>query len=311
MGNKNSGKHIYKIDENFFSIWTSQMAYVFGFTCADGNIHERTLSWDLSNNSESNFEILKSFNLAMRSNYPINIRRQSYRLRVSNYNLLKDIKNLGIIPNKSKILSYPFVPDEYLAHFLRGFLDGDGWVVTRVRKTGGKEICVGFCNGSYDFMKGLIDSLRRALKLNSFNLRKRIKITKNGNQSFCYQIEFYSDNANRILDFLYCNLNEHDLFLKRKYEKFIEAKRFFQEEEISKSFGRKALRLKETFKEDPKEIIKRLFSKEDLLPRKIASKLGISLSTLYRWMDKYEIRKFSERGSNEWLKRIIKSRGVN
>ena len=55
MGNKNSGKRVYKINNNFFKKWTPQMAYILGFTCAEGNVHGRTLSWDLSNKFESNF----------------------------------------------------------------------------------------------------------------------------------------------------------------------------------------------------------------------------------------------------------------
>ena len=37
----------YSVDESFFDKWTRQMAYILGFTFADGNIHHTSLSWDL------------------------------------------------------------------------------------------------------------------------------------------------------------------------------------------------------------------------------------------------------------------------
>jgi transcriptional regulator with PAS, ATPase and Fis domain len=85
---------------------------------------------------------------------------------------------------------------------------------------------------------------------------------------------------------------------------------FFNEEESSKLLGRKAFKLKENFNEHPPEIIKKLLLKDNLIPRKAALRLGISLSTLYRWMDKYKIRIFAKRGSNEWSQRIIKSKQI-
>jgi len=45
-----------------------------------------------------------------------------------------------------------------------------------------------------------------------------------------------------------------------------------------------------------------------LVPREIAKKLGVSLSTLYRWLDKSKVRTLSARGSEEWTKRILTSK---
>jgi hypothetical protein len=310
MGNVQSGKRKYKINQHFFSKWNSQMAYILGFSCADGNVYERTLSWELSNKFKSNFDLLKSFNFAMDSDYPIEIRNYSYKLRVSNKNILCDIKKLGIIPNKKKVLIFPIVPKKYLSHFIRGFLDGDGWIVTRVRKNDGGEICVGFSNGSQDFMNGLIKSLRFCLGFTKFNLRKRKKLMKNGEDTFWYQLEFYSNNANKLLNFMYGSINKQDLFLKRKYEKFLDSRKLFNEEEEIKKIGRKCLRLESRHGMNITGLISQYLYKDKLIPREIADKFGVSLSTLYRWMDKNKVRSFSKRSSIEWSKRIINSKGL-
>lgn len=40
-----------------------------------------------------------------------------------------DLINLhGIMPWKSYDVQFPFVPEEYLHHFIRGYFDGDGYV---------------------------------------------------------------------------------------------------------------------------------------------------------------------------------------
>ena len=40
----------------------------------------------------------------------------------------EDLKNLGIHPNKSLTVTFPNVPKKCLASFIRGVIDGDGWV---------------------------------------------------------------------------------------------------------------------------------------------------------------------------------------
>jgi hypothetical protein len=306
MGNKNSGKRLYTVNKDFFKSWSPDMAYILGFTCADGNVHERTLAWDLTDKDPSNFKLLQSFNRAMGSNYPITKRNNSHRIRISNPELLLDIKKLGIIPNKKKVLEFPQIPKEHLSHFIRGFLEGDGWIVTRIRKNGGKEICAGFSNGSPNFSKGLVKSLR-TMGLEKFNLRKRIKIMKNGKQTFWYQLEFYSRDAHRMLTYLYKDMKDKDIRLERKYKKYLEAMKFFEEQEKRKKLGRKNLKIQKKFGEETSELIRSLL-KENLIPREIAKKLNISLATLYRWMDKMKIRKLTKRGSKEWNNRIIKSK---
>jgi len=204
------------------------MAYILGFTCADGCIYHRTLSWELSNKFSSDKDLLKRFNMVLNSNYPIENRNKSVRLRIFSSEMISDLKKLGVIPNKIKILSFPTVPERYLGHFIRGFLDGDGWIITMIRKHGGKEICVGFSNGSRDFMNGLVYNLGNTLRIRNFNLRERKKFTKKGDVAITYQLEFYSDNAKRIIEFLYDGLNKENLFLKRKFKKQLTARQFYE-----------------------------------------------------------------------------------
>ena len=310
MGNLNSGKRIYSIRKDFFKVWSSNMAYIFGFTCADGNVYKKTLSWDLSNKSESNLELLNNFNKVLESNYPIKFKCFSHRLDIFNSVILEDIKKLGIVPNKKKVLLFPDVPERYIKDFIRGFLDGDGWITTRKRNEKYNEICVGFSNGSYNFMKGLIDVFQSRLGILQFNLRCREKKTKFGNISKTYQLEFYADNANKILLFLYRGLSKDDLFLTRKYKKYLEAQAFFDETKKIKKFGRKWIYTESSLGEIMENLLKKYVIVNKMLPKEVANEFRISLSTLYRWLDKSGVRTLEKRGSKEWSKRITFSKGL-
>ena len=307
MGNENSGKRVYNVNKKFFREWSPNMAYMLGFTCADGCVYQRTLSWELSNKFPSDKLLLERFSKELDSNYLVEEKAKSYRLRINNISLIKDLEKLGIVPNKTKILKFPRVPNNLLRHFVRGFLDGDGWIVTRVRKNGGKEICVGFSNGSLVFMNRLIYNLKNTLGIRNFNLRERKKLTKKGKIALTCQLEFYSDNASKIIHFLYDKLDNDNLFLERKFEKQLVARQFYEKTEKIKSFGNKWLSLEDHNKGDMVEILAGLLN-EDLMPREIAGKFGVSLSTLYRWLDKSGVRTLSQRGSEEWTKRILTSK---
>jgi hypothetical protein len=80
---------------------------------------------------------------------------------------------LGIPPNKSLIVSFPDVPVEFLPSFVRGVIDGDGWV----QKTG---YVMNITTGSIHFAEGLLSVFK------SWKLRTEITSTLSyaGNQIY-------------------------------------------------------------------------------------------------------------------------------
>jgi intein-encoded DNA endonuclease-like protein len=75
------------------------------------------------------------------------------------------LEKLGLCPNKSLTISFPKVPKKYLAHFIRGYFDGDGCV--NLWRTKGKDnilivrkLSVIFTSGSKDFLAGLHTALK-------------------------------------------------------------------------------------------------------------------------------------------------------
>lgn len=301
-----SGVRIHNVNHDFFKKWSPNMAYILGFTCADGCVYERSLSWELSNKVESEKILLEKFSKELGSTYEVEEKTKSFRLRINSFSMVNDIIAMGITQNKSKTIKFPFVPKEYLRHFIRGLLDGDGWISMR-NKRKSNEITLGFVGGSKFFMRELLKAIEFETNIKS-NLRVRKKISKKGFLSVYYKVDFYQANAYKIIKYLYDDLTENDLFLLRKNEKQIMARKLFEESQRRVKLGKKWVMRERERSVDILEELTRMFAQEKMLPIKIASKLNVSLSTIYRWIEKSGLRIMVKRGSDEWTKRILTSR---
>ncbi|WP_142247910.1 hypothetical protein [Alkalihalobacterium alkalinitrilicum] len=71
------------------------------------------------------------------------------------------MEKLGVSANKSLTVPFPEVPEEFLPSFVRGVIDGDGWV----QKTG---YVMNVTSGSLLFSEGLLSVYQ------SWNLRSEI-----------------------------------------------------------------------------------------------------------------------------------------
>lgn len=273
----------YKVNSEFFRNWNSQMAYILGFTFADGNIYSQTISWKLSN-TKANKRLLVKINQTLNSDYPIEEQKDYLRLRINHHLMVKDLNSLGVNPNKSKTAKFPKIPSSCLPHFVRGFLDGDGWITTKKEKM---EISVGFSNGSYEFLKELGECFKNQLSVSTFNLRERIRQTKNKKLSKTYMIEYYSDNAYKIIRYLYDNLKEEDLFLSRKYQKQLKAREIYEELKRGSKLWRQT---EKKHKTPMKELLHKLYFEDHLDGLKTAEKLNVHFSSIYRWLAKTGIK---------------------
>src|SRR5690625_5997972 len=84
---------------------------------------------------------------------------------------------MGISEGKSRVVEFPEVPDEYLSHFIRGVIDGDGWVQDR-------GYVMNVTNASKSFAESLHDIF------NDRGLNGRI--TEQGNRSEEHTAELQS-----------------------------------------------------------------------------------------------------------------------
>lgn len=131
------------INEDYFSVWSDNMAYILGFILADGNVYKNRLSIAIH---QKDVEILtfihKELNCSTNLCFYDTKTTPAVRLEISSKILIDDLKALGVESNKTFRLKLPIgLPDKYFYHFVRGFFDGDGSVSLKRGKELHSNIC--------------------------------------------------------------------------------------------------------------------------------------------------------------------------
>lgn len=219
LGNPRKGggrQSVYTISNGFFkNIDTENKAYILGFIYADGNISTSKNSISICL-KRTDREILEKIKKCMNSNYPLYETTGQYSIEypvtekvlfsVSSKELKEDLINIGCIPKKSDILSFPDIDDSLVHHFMRGYFDGDGTVF--IENQNG-NIRTGIIS-TYEFCKIFLDKL---------NLSENIAIhkEKRTNKNVHYFTIAKLEQVKATYDFLY---KDATIFLERKKEKF-------------------------------------------------------------------------------------------
>lgn len=232
------GSNRYRIKTDFFQKWSKKMAYVLGFLYADGAIEDSKTSsrTQYITFASKNKDILETIKRTLKSEHPIHYRpphkvlygndktyesAESYHLRIGSKRMYADLLEVGLLPNKSKIIRFPDdIPDKYLGHFVRGYFDGDGCVHLKKGRDKKRDIIlrglnVIFTSGSKSFLEGL------SARINKFIKPNQNKIC-DGHRA--YQLRYSTSDSIKWFKFLYKNTPK-GLYLKRKFEIFI---KYFQ-----------------------------------------------------------------------------------
>ena len=229
----NNPNRLKGVNHNYLdSLDTPNKAYFLGFMYADGciitkkqgqkqiviNLHERDVDILLKFKKELDFEGNLHFydgKKISRKNYKWK-RSNLYRLTVSSDRLCDNLIRLGCEPRKSHTCKFPTleqVPEWLMPHFIRGLMDGDGYIAKRqLTKT---------CNPTFSF--GIVGTLNicngvRKWLSNKLILNPRKKLRK------CKRIYgiAYANNKDMIKIYNYLYPKNVELFLLRKKNKFEE-----------------------------------------------------------------------------------------
>ncbi|EEL34330.1 MULTISPECIES: helix-turn-helix domain-containing protein [Bacillus cereus group] len=191
-----SWKRKYDLKEDYFKTWSNNMSYILGFIAADGVIQKENQCVSIS---QKESDILEDIKKELNTNQPLyqNKKTGVYMLNINSKTIKDDLMNIhGIMPCKSFNIEFPFVPEEYLHHFVRGYFDGDGYVKY-------ETYTVSFVGGSYSFMNSLNQVLQNH---NLLNQNKHYRVILTGRKS----IQLFSN-------WIY---KDKDIYLHRKYEEF-------------------------------------------------------------------------------------------
>ena len=218
----------FTLNQHYFdSIDNPNKAYILGLIYSDGNIsngldsHYR-LRITLQNGDKEILDRvkdeleftgtvkvreLKNKKTALMDNKPL-----IAELSISNKYMITRLKELGVVPAKSLICTYPNIPEEFDRDFIRGFFDGDGSIYERNEPSNPslkKGMRIEILSGSHELFWVMLRKIQKNVEGITdggvHDMKTKIRITKDKRQAL------------RILSWLY---EGSELYLDRKYQKY-------------------------------------------------------------------------------------------
>lgn len=202
----------YSLDEDYFgTINTPNKAYLLGVLMADGCVWVRKPKSCYCRLEMKDKELVEFFRDEIRANYPIKKRteKDTYYMTVCSEKLFDSLSKHGIVPRKTFITGYPETLNGFDSDFIRGYLDGDGFIVHYEGKYPRNRI--GWC-GNQKLLAGIEDKLKNACGIKHKELYRPI-----ANRSSILQYQSNGD-IEKLIGYLYENSN-NSFYLKRKRNK--------------------------------------------------------------------------------------------
>lgn len=222
----------YKKNHDFFeAINTPEKAYFLGFMYADGNnqIIQNTSSLSLNEKDKEILLKLGAFIFPNEKDLTAQVKiidrtkenkGISATLHMNSKKICLDLNQAGCIPNKTFLLKFPdynILNPLLHSHFIRGYFDGDGslyYANDPKHPTGCKII------STKEFLEGIKQILKPIGISCHISINKEPEQNTDPKNTFILNI---SGNRNilKFTNFIYDNSS---LFLKRKYERYLEFK---------------------------------------------------------------------------------------
>lgn len=216
------------VEDYFENIDTEIKAYFIGLMIADGNIFNPTGGRSLSTSitlQESDKYILEKFKNELCANNSLSFDgRGCYTMAIRSNKLANSLSKYGLIPQKTLKTYLPTnISDIFMNHLFRGILDGDGNIYVKMLHN-----CfvhrVSYC-GTHTLMHDMSIYL-----FNKLNLLHCPKVYDYRNRNLSeFKIQGFND-VNKFLNWIYTDAN---IFLTRKYEKYILFRNLIKEREIN------------------------------------------------------------------------------
>lgn len=221
---RRSPKKVTFYDEKFFEkIDSEEKAYILGLIMTDGYIIKDYIGIGIQLTKEDGYILDNIAAIIGAKHGTIKIKcdkkrknmpnaKDMVRLTVHSRKISEDIKKLGVVRKKSKIIRYNgCVPDKYMSSFFRGLIDGDGTV--GINSKNGNIWCQ-ICSSSKKFIEDL----------SKVDIGYKTSINKNftnykGKKSRMYTLRIGGGNEESIRFLKWIYHNKGEFYLRRKYAK--------------------------------------------------------------------------------------------
>ena len=202
--------------------WSSNFAYALGLLTTDGNLSSDRRHIDFtSQDKEQLINLKKCLNIKNKIGQKISgkSKRKISRIQFGDVNFYKFLIQIGLMQNKSKVLTNIKIIDKYFFDFLRGHFDGDGsfYSYWDTRWKSSFMFYTTFVSASGKHIQWLRGKIYKFLKI-------RGHISKSAYNSV-YQLRYAKAESLKLLPKLYYNSSILCLSRKRiKIEKAISLK---------------------------------------------------------------------------------------
>ncbi len=194
--------------------WSPGLAYAIGLITTDGCLsidgrHIILVSKDI--------QLLKTFKKVLNLKNKIGDKKSGYtgkkdchHIQFGDVIFYKWLLEIGLTPNKTKIIKELKIPDKYFFDFLRGSFDGDGTCYSYwdPRWHSSFMFYTAFTSSNLDYLKWLQNQINRLLKINGYIGRLHMG---------AYKLNYAKKESKRLISKMY--YRENLPCLKRKYKK--------------------------------------------------------------------------------------------
>ena len=159
-----------RVKDYFSIIDTPEKAYLLGIIQTDGSVRTSNRNAALTITQHKDYAWYIKAMLLNLSDYVGDTEDRNCRqLQVGSKQIVNDLINIGIVPNKTYTQSdgdinnlWNSIPEEYKGDFIRGLIDGDGNISFFTQKGGVNESCnIGFVSVKEHLIDILIDYIYR------------------------------------------------------------------------------------------------------------------------------------------------------
>ena len=195
------------------------MAWVLGLFITDGNVNSSNHSITFSQKDERILHLIAKYIEADYILAPFGPTKTTPSLLINSKEIKKDLQLLGITANKSLTVPFPDVPEEFLPSFVRGIIDGDGWV----DKEG---YTMNVTTGSIKFALGLVSTCQ------SWGIKAELN-SMEGHKSHClYRVWIKGKNQLKVLSsIIYQNINNDNFVIHKRIYMTQHSDRFYYQDD--------------------------------------------------------------------------------